>query len=205
MVHRTYARFKTTRNDIAALSETHLANGGQLTETGGGYTFFWCGCSSDEHCESGVGFAVKNYLVRKVARLPKCVNDGVMTLHLPIPSGKQATLISAYPPTMTNSDEVNDKFYEDLDALLSSVKRTNRLILRGYFNARVGSDHSAWDGVNGNHGNCKCKSNDLLTLKTCAAYDLIITNTNFACPLAKRHPGYTHVPSTGILLIMSSC
>ncbi|KAF7235726.1 Extracellular calcium-sensing receptor [Varanus komodoensis] len=44
---------------------------------------------------------------------------------------------------MTNLDEVKDKFYEDLDALLSSVKHTDRLILLEDFNARVGSDHSA--------------------------------------------------------------
>uniref|UniRef100_A0A8C1QRV8 Uncharacterized protein n=1 Tax=Cyprinus carpio TaxID=7962 RepID=A0A8C1QRV8_CYPCA len=45
-----------------------------------------------------------------------------MTLHLPLPSGKLATLISAYAPTLTNSDEVKDKFYEDLDVLLSSTE-----------------------------------------------------------------------------------
>ncbi|KAF7251590.1 Craniofacial development protein 2 [Varanus komodoensis] len=153
-VARELARFYI---NIAALCETRLANEGQLTETGGGYTFFWCGHSSDECRESGVGFAVKNHLVPILASLPKGVNDRLMTMHLPLPRGKQATLISAYAPTMTNSDEVKDKFYEDLDALLSSVKRTGRLILLGDFNAR-----------------------------TCAAHDLIITNTIFRLPTRKK-------------------
>ncbi|KAF7238139.1 Craniofacial development protein 2 [Varanus komodoensis] len=162
LVARELARFNI---DIAALCETRLANEGQLTETGGRYSFFWCGRSSDKHRECGVGFV-------------------------------QATLISAYVPTMTNPDEVKDKFYEDLDALLSSVKRTDRLILLGDFNARVGSDHSAWDGVIGKNGIGKCNSNSLLLLKTCAAHDLIITNTIFRLPTHKKtswmHPRSKH-------------
>ncbi|KAF7243714.1 Disintegrin and metalloproteinase domain-containing protein 23 [Varanus komodoensis] len=134
LVTRELTRFNI---DIAALCETRLDNEGQLTETGGGYTFFWCGHSRDERRESGVGFVVKNHLIPILASLPKGVNDRLMTMHLPLPRGKQATLINAYAPTMTNLEEVKDKFYEDLDALLSSVKRTDRLILLGDFNARV--------------------------------------------------------------------
>ncbi|KAF7242044.1 Craniofacial development protein 2 [Varanus komodoensis] len=119
-----------------------------------------------------------------------------MTLHLPLPRGKHATLISTYAPTMTNPDEVKDKIYEDLDALLSSVKRTDRLILPGDFNTRVGSDHSTWDGVIGKNGISKCNSNGLLLLKTCAAHDLIITNIIFRLPTCKKtswmHPRSRH-------------
>lgn len=45
--------------DIAALSETRCADKGQLTETGGGYTFYWSGRSREERREAGVGFAIK--------------------------------------------------------------------------------------------------------------------------------------------------
>ncbi|KAI8423888.1 hypothetical protein MSG28_012886 [Choristoneura fumiferana] len=34
--------------DVAALSETHLADEGELVEQGGGYTFFWKGLASSE-------------------------------------------------------------------------------------------------------------------------------------------------------------
>ncbi|KAF7244347.1 Craniofacial development protein 2 [Varanus komodoensis] len=193
LLARELARFKI---NIAALCEIRLANEGQLTETGGGYTFFWCGRSSDERRESGIGFAVKNHLVAILASLPKGVNDQLMTMHLPLPRGKQATLISAYAPTMTNPDEVKDKFYEDLDALLSSMKHTDRQILLGNFNARVGSDHSVWDGIIGKHGIGKCNSNGILLLKTCVAHDLIITNTIFHLPTRKKtswmHPRSKH-------------
>ena len=68
LVARELARYRV---DIAALSETRLADKGQLTESGGGYTFFWSGRNSDERREAGVGFAVKSHLVRKLTKLPE--------------------------------------------------------------------------------------------------------------------------------------
>ena len=178
------------------MNETRLANEGQLTESGGGYTFFWSGRGGDERRESGVGFAVKNHLVQKLASLPKGVNDRLMTLQLPLQNGRQATLISACAPTMTNPDEVKDRFYEELDSLLSSVRRTDKLLLLGDFKARVGCDSSAWEGIIGKNGVGKYNSNGLLLLKTCAAHDLLITNTVFRLPLCNRtswmHPRSKH-------------
>ena len=122
--------------DIAALSETRLAN--ELTKSGGGYTFFWSGRSTEERRESGVGFAIKNHLVQTLASLPRCINDRLMSIQLDLHDGKHATLISAYAPTLTNPEDVKDRFYEDLDALLSSaVSSDDKLILLGDFNARV--------------------------------------------------------------------
>ncbi|XP_053873541.1 uncharacterized protein LOC128831252 [Malaclemys terrapin pileata] len=179
LVARELARYNI---DVAALSETRLANEGQLSESGGGYTFFWSGCSSDERCESGVGFAITNHL----ASSPKGMNDRLMTMQLPLQKGKQAILIRAYAPTMTNPEDVKDKFYKELDTLLSSVHRTDKLILLGDFNARVRCDAAAWEGVIGKNGVGKCNSNGLLLLKTCAAHDLLISNTVFRHPTRNR-------------------
>ncbi|XP_053887204.1 uncharacterized protein LOC128838801 [Malaclemys terrapin pileata] len=167
-----------------------------VSESGGGYTFFWSGRSSDERRESGVGFAIKNHLVWKLASFPKGMNDRLMTMQLPLQKGKQATLISVYAPTKTNPEDVKDKFYEELDTLLSSVHRTDKLILLGDFNARVGCDAAVWEGVIGKNRVGKCNSNGLLLLKTCAAHDLLISNTVFRLPTRNRtlwmHPHSKH-------------
>ena len=42
---------------------------------------------------------------------------------------------------MTNPGEVNDKFYDDLDNIISATPRTDKLIHLGDFNDRVGTDH----------------------------------------------------------------
>ena len=68
--------------DIAALQETRLPDEGQLTEDGGGYTFFWKGTPLAERRIHGVGFAIKTELVRKLDHLPVGVNERLLTLQL---------------------------------------------------------------------------------------------------------------------------
>ena len=80
---------------------------------------------------------------------------------------------------MTNPDEVKDKFYDDLDNIISATPRTGKLILLGDFNARVCTDHQTWEEVMGSEGVGKCNSNGLLLLSKCAEHDLLITNTVF--------------------------
>nr|VZI31915.1 unnamed protein product [Spirometra erinaceieuropaei] len=115
-----------------------------------------------------------------------------MSLRLPLWGGKFATIISAYAPTMTNPDAVRDKFYEDLHALLATVSKADKLIVLGDFNARVGTDHTAWRGVLGPHGLRGSNDNGLLLLRTCAEHRLILTNTFFCLPEREkatwRHP-----------------
>ena len=44
-----------------------------------------------------------------------------MTLRFPLSGKRHATIVSAYAPTMTNPDEVKDKFYDDLDSVISAA------------------------------------------------------------------------------------
>ena len=182
--------------DIAALSETRREDMGLLEEKSIGYTFFWSGRSSEERRVSGVGFAIKSHIANKLTKQPTGLNDRLMSLTIPLTKKKNATLISAYAPTMTNDDETKDKFYLDLDTLIASVNPTDKLIILGDFNARVGTDHKTWEGTIGKHGIGKSNSNGLLLLRTCTMHDLVITNTLFRLPTRKKtswmHPRSKH-------------
>ena len=136
--------------EIAPLSETLLAGEGLLKEVGAGYSFFWS------------GFAIKSHLVSKLSGLPKGINDRLMALRLPLSGKMHATVANAFAPTMTNPDAVKDKFYDDLDSVISATPPTDKLILLGDFNARVVIDHQTWEGVIGTEGVGKCNSNGLL-------------------------------------------
>ncbi|XP_076030447.1 uncharacterized protein LOC143018749 [Oratosquilla oratoria] len=192
LVARELARYNV---DITALSETHFADKGQMTETGGGYTFFWSGRSSEERREVGVDFANKSIHVRILPNITKGINDRLMTMQIPLGKKVKATIVSAYAPNMTNSDEIKDKFYEELDPLIISVK-SKKLIILGDFNASVGADHHAWHRILGKHGIGKCNSNGHLLLRTCAPHDLAITNTKFHLPTWNKtswmHPRSKH-------------
>ena len=109
--------------------------------------------------EAGVGFAIQSHLVSKLSGLPKSINDHLMTLRLPLSGKRHAAIVSAYAPTMTNPDEVKDKFYDDLDSVISAAPRTDKLILLGDFSARVGTDLQTWEGVIESEGVRKCNSN----------------------------------------------
>nr|VZI43833.1 unnamed protein product [Spirometra erinaceieuropaei] len=191
LVARELARYKV---DIAALSETRFSEQGQREEVGAGYTFFWSGRPSAERRDVGVAFAIRNDIVGRLLCLPQGINDRLMSLRLPLRrgGGKFATIISAYAPTMTNPDAVRDKFYEDLHALLATVSKADKLIVLDDFNARVGTDHTAWRGVLGPHGLRGSNDNGLLLLRTCAEHRLILTNTFFCLPEREkatwRHP-----------------
>ena len=139
--------------EIVALSETRLEEEEHLKE-GAGYTFVWSGRMKEEQRKAGVGvgFSIKSHLVSK---LPKGINDRLMTLRLPL-SGKR------HAPTMTNPDKVKDKFYDNLESVISATPRTDKLILLGDFNARVSKDHQTRKGVIGTEGVGKCNSDGLL-------------------------------------------
>ena len=55
LIAKELARYEV---QMAALSETWLAEEGILAEIGTDYTFFWIGCSKHNHPEVGVGFPI---------------------------------------------------------------------------------------------------------------------------------------------------
>ena len=83
-----------------------------------------------------------------------------------------------------------------LNAIMDTVPKADKLIILGDFNARVGADWTACDGVLGRHGVGQCNSNGQFLLELCMTYDLNITNTNFQLPIRNRtswmHPRSKH-------------
>jgi hypothetical protein len=135
-----------------------------------------------------MGFVIKSRLVKKLRSLPtrslpKGISDRLMTMQIPLGNNQHATLISSYAPTMTNPEEKKDKLYDGFDAAIRNVPGPNKLIILGYFNARVGSNHKTWEEIIGKIGIGKRNSNGLL-LRACSTHDLTITNTLFKLPKA---------------------
>ena len=109
--------------DIAALSETRLADTGEITEFGAGYTFVWSGKTSDERREAGVGFAFRTSLVMKLESLPKGISDRLMVMRLPLKGKKHLTLISAYAPTMSYTKSRRKCFIRTCQACYAPFQR----------------------------------------------------------------------------------
>ena len=142
--------------DIAAFSETRLAETSDLTEVGAGYTFYWSSKGKDEPREAGVGFAIRTALVSKLETL--------MTLRFPLAGNTHLTVISVYAPTLMYADEEKEAFYQLLSHTLHATPGDDKLLLLGDFNARVERDNTAWPSAVAPHGMGKVNSNGLLLL-----------------------------------------
>ena len=126
------------KTDIAALQETRLADSGSLKEKD--YTFYCQGKSAEHRREHGVGFAVRNTLLKTVKPGDKGC-ERLLTLRLYTSDGP-ISLISAYAPTLASTPEAKDECYSNLNVVIKNIPNNEQLVLLGDFNARVGADRA---------------------------------------------------------------
>ena len=62
---------------------------------------------------------------------------------------------------------------------LYGIPRTNKILVIGDFNARIGRQTYKWPLVMDKHGIRKCNSNCELLLALCSEFEIIVTNTMF--------------------------
>lgn len=177
---------------IAALQETRLPGNGSLREAN--YTFFWKGREPEEPRQHGVGFAINNSLLSSIEP-PSGGSERLLSLRLNTSVGR-VTILCAYAPTLTATDEIKDQFYNELDDYIRRVPHDENILLLGDFNARVGADYKTWPLCIGKHGIGKMNSNGQRLLEMCSHHDLCITNTYFQCKpqhkVSWRHPRSKH-------------
>lgn len=120
-----------------------------------------------------------NKLKRCLCELPVGINQRFMTLRLRLTKNQQATIVSAYEPTMDANEDEKEDFYSQLETILSETLKKDRIILLGDFSACVGRDSDLWKGTIRKEGVGQNNSNGILLLTKCAEHELIITNTLF--------------------------
>ncbi|XP_076041882.1 uncharacterized protein LOC143025761 [Oratosquilla oratoria] len=96
---------------------------------------------------------------------------------------------------LPEEDCVKEEFYNSLNECLQAIHRTDRVLLMGDFNARVGRDHDIWPGVLGKHGVGKANDNEYRLLTLSSEHQLHITNTNFQ--LKTKHKNTWKHPRSG--------
>ncbi|XP_033109346.1 craniofacial development protein 2-like [Anneissia japonica] len=166
--------------DIAALQETRLKEQGQIKEQN--YTFFLSGHQKNGPSQAGVALAISNKLLRNLPSQPKPISPRLIQLRLDLDMRRSATVLSAYAPTMTNNYETKEQFYSQLAETIRSVQKSDKILILGDFNARVGGDYVTWDRVVGKFGRGKTNSNGEMLLSLCTEFDLAVTNAYFNNP-----------------------
>jgi hypothetical protein len=88
-------------------------------------------------------------------------------------------VISAYVPQIGLNESIKRQFWEQLDALVSSVPISEKLFLGGDLNGHVGSTRVGFDGMHGGFGYGSRNQEGEGILNFVLAYDLFVTNTLF--------------------------
>jgi hypothetical protein len=88
-------------------------------------------------------------------------------------------VISAYAPQIGLNESVKMQFWEELDALVSSVPNSKKLFIGGDLNRHVGSSRVGFDVVHGGFGYGSRNQEGEGILNFALAYDLIVANTLF--------------------------
>jgi hypothetical protein len=79
------------------------------------------------------------------------------------------------------------EFWEELDALVSSVPISEKLFIGGDLNGHVGSTRIGFEGVHGGFGYGSRNQEGVGILKFALAYDLIIVKTLFRKSLSSSN------------------
>jgi hypothetical protein len=87
-------------------------------------------------------------------------------------------VISAYAPQIGLNESVKMQFWEELDALVSSVPISEKFFI-GDLNGHVSSTRVGFDGVHGGFGYGSRNQEGESILNFVLAYDLIVANTLF--------------------------
>ena len=161
--------------DLAALQETRLAGLGTIKESN--YSFFWFGKSPDEPRIYGTGFAVSNSLLRST-QSPVAISDRISTMKINTKQGV-IHIVNAYAPTLGATSDDKDDFYNQLEDTIRDSTESERVIVLGDLNARIGSDNSSWPECIGHFGVGKMNENGQRLLQLRCRNNLVVTNTLF--------------------------
>jgi hypothetical protein len=88
-------------------------------------------------------------------------------------------VINAYAPQIGLNDSMKRQFWEQLDALISSVPISEKLFIGGDLNGHIGSTRVGFDGVHGDFWYGSRNQEEEGILNFALAYDLFVINTLF--------------------------
>ena len=132
--------------DILCLQETKW-KGSKARNIGGGGKMFYNGADGRK---IGIGIVVREELAESVLEV-KRVSDRLMAMKLEV-KGSILNLVSAYASQVNNSMEEKNDFWEDLNGLIESISKEERIVLGADLNGHVGEGNIGDEEIMGRYG-----------------------------------------------------
>ena len=171
---RELADLMERRNvNILYLQETKW-KGSKARNIGGGCKLFYNGADGRRN---EIGTVVREELTESVLEV-KRVSDRLMAMILEV---KESILniVSAYAPQVNNSMEEKNDFWEDLDGLIETVSKQERIVLGADLNGRVGEGNIEHEKIMGRYGAGTRNKEGLIVVDFAKLMNLAIINTYF--------------------------
>ncbi|KAK3506329.1 hypothetical protein QTP70_005304 [Hemibagrus guttatus] len=127
--------------DILCVQETRW-KGSKARSIGAGFKLFYYGVDSKRN---GVGVVLKEEFVRNVLEV-KRVSDRVMSLKLEI-EGVMLNFVSGYAPQVGCELEEKESFWSELDEVMESIPKGERVVIGADFNGHVGEGNTGDEEV----------------------------------------------------------
>ena len=171
---RELADMMEKRNvDILCLQETKWKVS-KARNIGGGCKLFY---NEADGRKNGIQIMVMEELAESVLEV-KRVSDRLMAMNLEV-KGSILNIVSAYAPQVNNSMEEKNDFWEDLNGLIESISKEERIVLGADLNGHVGKGHIGDENIMGRYGAGTKNKEGSMVVGFGKRMDLAIVNTYF--------------------------
>ena len=171
---RELADMMERRNvDILCLQETKW-KGNKARNIGGGYKVFY---NRADGRKNGIGIVLREELAESVLEV-KRVSNRLMAMKLEV-NGSILNIVSAYAPQVNYSMEEKNDFWEDLDGLIESISKEERIVLGADHNGHVGKGNIVDEKIMGRYGAGTRNKEGSMVVDFGKRMDLAIVNTYF--------------------------
>ena len=120
--------------------------GSKIRNIGGGCKLFY---NEADRRKNGIGIVVREELTESVLKV-KRVSDRLMAMKLEV-KGSILNIVSVYAPQVNNSMEEKNDFWQDLDGLIESISKEQRIVFGADFNGHVGKGNIGDEEIMGRY------------------------------------------------------
>ena len=171
---RELADMMERRNvDILCLQETKW-KGNKAKNIGGGCKIFYNGADGRKNW---IGIVLREELAKSVLKV-KRLSDRLMAMKLEV-KVSILNIVSAYAPQVNSSMEEKNDFWEDLDGLIESISKEERIVLGADLNGHVGKGNIGDEKIMGRYRARTRNKEELMVVDFGKRMDLAIVNTYF--------------------------
>ena len=147
---------------------------GKARNIGGGCKLLYNGAHERRN---EIGIVVREELVESVLKV-KRVSDRLMAMKLKL-KRSILNIVSMYAPQVNNSMEEKNDFWQDLDGLIESISKEEKIVLGADLNGHVGEGNIKEEEIMGRYGAGTRNKEGSMVVDFAKRMDLAVINTYF--------------------------